>query len=259
MPLEELVAVTDINLIILKYFLLFSIGTLLGWGIEVLWRRFFGKARRWINPGFLNGPWLPLYGFGCILMYFMCLPNLPVPFLALLFFIVLTVLEYLAGLIFIGYFKLKLWDYSRNRGNIRGIICPFYSFLWLGLGMVFYFFIFPNLNDMIESLYMHLELSFFIGLYGGVFLADLWQAFNVAGRIKAFVDEHEEKLAVDFEQFKLELRDRVQEGVVNRTHFFLPFHGELGASFRAQLKKHFRKSSHRLHPLSKVLKRNKRD
>ena len=44
---------------------LFFIGAILGWGLEVFYRRFFSKAnpeRRWINPGFCTGPWLPLYG-----------------------------------------------------------------------------------------------------------------------------------------------------------------------------------------------------
>ncbi len=51
---------------------LFFIGCILGWGIELLFRRFFSKnnpERKWINPGFLTGPWLPIYGIGLIGMY----------------------------------------------------------------------------------------------------------------------------------------------------------------------------------------------
>ena len=39
---------------------LFLIGSVLGWGLEVIFRRFF-SAHRWVNPGFLVGPYLPLY------------------------------------------------------------------------------------------------------------------------------------------------------------------------------------------------------
>ena len=57
--------------ILLKLAFLFFIGSLSGWGIEVLYRRFFSGAnpeRKWINPGFCVGPYVPLYGFGlCIL------------------------------------------------------------------------------------------------------------------------------------------------------------------------------------------------
>ena len=42
---------------------LFFIGALLGWGLEVIYRRFkkTNIDREWINPGFLVGPYLPLY------------------------------------------------------------------------------------------------------------------------------------------------------------------------------------------------------
>ena len=51
---------------------LFCIGSIIGWGLEVFYRRFFSKAnpdRRWINPGFCTGPWLPLYGSGLCILY----------------------------------------------------------------------------------------------------------------------------------------------------------------------------------------------
>lgn len=41
---------------------LFFIGSMAGWVIEVVFRRFFSSAnpeRKWINPGFLSGPYLP--------------------------------------------------------------------------------------------------------------------------------------------------------------------------------------------------------
>ena len=42
---------------------LFAVGSIIGWIIELLFRRFF-SSKKWINPGFLVGPVLPLYGFG---------------------------------------------------------------------------------------------------------------------------------------------------------------------------------------------------
>lgn len=46
---------------------LFFFGGVGGWVLELLFRRFFSGAnpeRKWLNPGFLFGPCLPLYGFG---------------------------------------------------------------------------------------------------------------------------------------------------------------------------------------------------
>ncbi|MBR5044925.1 MAG: hypothetical protein IKX66_06200, partial [Clostridia bacterium] len=47
---------------------LFVLGSLAGYVLEVLYRRFF-SAKKWINPGFLVGPYIPLYGFGIMLLY----------------------------------------------------------------------------------------------------------------------------------------------------------------------------------------------
>ena len=51
---------------------LFFVGALLGWVLELFFRKFFSAAnpeRKWINPGFCTGPYIPLYGFGLCLMY----------------------------------------------------------------------------------------------------------------------------------------------------------------------------------------------
>lgn len=51
---------------------IFFIGSLAGWLLELIFRRFFSKAnpsRKWINPGFLVGPYLPLYGFSLCVVY----------------------------------------------------------------------------------------------------------------------------------------------------------------------------------------------
>ena len=51
---------------------LFFAGSIIGWGIELFWRRFFSKnnpEKKWINPGFLTGPYLPLYGLSLCLLF----------------------------------------------------------------------------------------------------------------------------------------------------------------------------------------------
>jgi uncharacterized membrane protein len=222
-------------------------GTFLGWFIELFWRRFFGLARRWINPGFLNGPWLPLYGFGTIALYFISSLPLTIYLKSLIFLIGLTALEYIGGLIFVNIYKIKLWDYSKNKGNIKGIICPFYSVLWTLLGLFFYYVLFPRLQGNVTRLLSHLELSFFIGIYAGVFTVDLFQSFNLANQIKLLIKESSGKWHVDFEKYKLEIRDRIKiipsgESVARKRfikpHFLLPFHGESILSLKDGLTLH---------------------
>ena len=57
---------------ILVILFLFFIGCIMGWCIEVIFRKFFSKSNpshKWINPGFLIGPYLPLYGSGLVVLY----------------------------------------------------------------------------------------------------------------------------------------------------------------------------------------------
>ena len=46
------------------YSLIFILGGTLGYFIELVFRRIVHK--KWINPGFLTGPCLPLYGVGTV-------------------------------------------------------------------------------------------------------------------------------------------------------------------------------------------------
>lgn len=43
---------------------------------------------------------------------------------------VITLCEFLCGIIVNIKLKLNVWDYSNNKFNIKGQICPFYSVLW---------------------------------------------------------------------------------------------------------------------------------
>ena len=90
---------------------LFFIGSMAGWGIEVVFRRFFSSAnpeRKWINPGFLSGPYLPLYGFSLCVLFLLSLLEQYIPIentalrKAALFAVMaaaVTLVEYIAGLI----------------------------------------------------------------------------------------------------------------------------------------------------------------
>ena len=51
---------------------LFFIGSVLGWVLELFFRKFFSGSNpehKWINPGFCTGPYLPIYGFGLCALY----------------------------------------------------------------------------------------------------------------------------------------------------------------------------------------------
>ena len=55
---------------------LFFIGSMGGWLLELFYRKIISKGK-WINPGFLVGPYLPLYGFGICTFYLLSQIELP--------------------------------------------------------------------------------------------------------------------------------------------------------------------------------------
>lgn len=187
-------------------------GSLIGWCLEVVYRRFFSGAnpeRRWINPGFLTGPYLPLYGFGLTLLYIIasCEPYLKVndPFMrkiALFIFMAawMTIIEYIAGVIFIRGMNIKLWDYSEQWGNVQGIICPLFSFFWAVLGAVYYFLVHPHILGALDWLSRNLTFSFVIGFFYGVFIIDLASSTQLMVKLRRFAAE--KQIVIRYEEFK---------------------------------------------------------
>ena len=87
--------------------------------------------RRWVNRGFLNGPLLPIYGFGAIIILFATLPVEDNLYLVWLFgMLAATALEYVTGAAMEALFKVRYWDYSKHRFQLNGHICLSSSIAW---------------------------------------------------------------------------------------------------------------------------------
>jgi len=208
---------------------LFFAGSLIGWGIELFWRRFFSKnnpEKKWLNPGFLNGPYLPLYGLSLVVLF--TLSFIDVSFMPnewsqkLLLFILMalaiTVMEYIAGLIFIKGMKIKLWDYSKNWLNIKGIVCPQYSFYWVILSGAYYFLVHPRILEWLYWFTNHLAFSFVVGFFYGVFFIDLCYTFQISTKIRSYAKENQ--LEIKYENLKDQIRKKNEEFLEKRKFFF---------------------------------------
>ena len=79
-----------------------------------------------------------------------------------------TLVEYVAGLIFIKGMHVRLWDYSKQWGNIQGIICPKFTLAWALLSAAYYFFVHPRIENALAWLSNNLAFSFIIGFFYGV-------------------------------------------------------------------------------------------
>lgn len=217
-------------LLILAY--LFFIGSVFGWVLELLYRNLTQRNKKWVNPGFCTGPYLPIYGFGLCAMYLLAsleqYEAIRDPFWnkAMLFGAMalgMTLIEYVAGVFCLKFLKVRLWDYSNLPGNIQGIICPQFSAAWAVLGAVYYFLIHPHILDGLDWLSRNLAFSFFIGMFFGVFIIDVIHSSQLIVKLKQFAEENTVVLA--YEEIKDHIRD-AQERASKKYHFFRPFRAE---------------------------------
>lgn len=240
----------------MKYFLLFVflflVGSFFGWCLEVFFRRFF-SAKKWVNPGFMRGPWLPLYGFGVTVMFTIIIvlqKNLPldiplynpngaynfrgensptvydlIPISIMGASMIL--LEFVAGLIFVKGFKVRLWDYTNMKGNIMGIICPVFNVIWVALAIIFYYGINPFVYDIANKAYVymfgqslnspvteagnvaHFGFIFALGLVYGVMLVDLIKSIDLFNKITKFAKES--GLVTRYDEMRLKQKELTKE------------------------------------------------
>ena len=108
--------------VVAKYFILFMIYSFIGWCMEVL--TVLIPKKKFVNRGFLIGPYCPIYGYGCLLIIILLKNNLDDPLALFLKAIVIcSLLEYFTSFFMEKLFNARWWDYSNKKFNINGRIC----------------------------------------------------------------------------------------------------------------------------------------
>lgn len=114
---------------------IFIIYAFLGWCTEVSYAAL--DRGIFVNRGFLNGPYCPIYGFGVVIVVTILTP-LQDNLLLLFFgsFLLTSVLEYITGFLLEKVFHDRWWDYSNKPFNLHGYVCLKFSIYW-GLACTF--------------------------------------------------------------------------------------------------------------------------
>ena len=119
---------------IVLFFFFFSI---IGWLWEVFY--FIVIKGQLVNRGFLRGPWLPIYGFGCALLILFTKSKklrklLNSPMWTFIFITIFcTALEYITSYVIEKQTGVRYWDYSKLFMNINGRVCLKNS-IFFGIG-----------------------------------------------------------------------------------------------------------------------------
>lgn len=238
---------------------LFVIGSVTGYIIELFFRRFVSQ-KRWVNPGFMVGPYIPLYGFGTVILYgfsnidlsgFGIAKWLNILIVILAIGISLTLIELIGGLIFIKGFKMKLWDYSNQWGNFKGLICPLFSAIWLGVGVAYYFLLNPVLVKALYFIYEYPLYVFFVGTVVGMMIVDFCYSLHVGFLIKKYAGV----ASVKFDEFKTTISEKVSETKKKATFYTTHFLNK--ETIKEYLTSYYQKQKERAENLKNKITRKK--
>ena len=103
----------------------FFIYCLMGW----IWESIIlplSRHQKPYNRGFLNGPWIPIYGFGAMLvivLFDIQRVNYPIYTLFISGGVVACLLEYITSYVMEKLFHRRWWDYSQKAFNLNGRVC----------------------------------------------------------------------------------------------------------------------------------------
>lgn len=108
--------------IVCRYILLFFVYSFLGWCLEVGCK--LVSDHKFVNRGFLIGPYCPIYGHGALIMTVLLNRYLNDPVtLFIMIILCCSLLEYFTSYFLEKIFHTRWWDYSGYRFNINGRIC----------------------------------------------------------------------------------------------------------------------------------------
>lgn len=124
------------------YTLTFVLYSFIGYLCEVAYCSI--GQRHLVNRGFLYGPWLPIYGFGGLIVDIFLDPISSYPLLVFIAAIILTsAVEYVGSWALEKIFSIKLWDYSEHKFNINGRVCLLNSSLFGLMSMILVYGAYP--------------------------------------------------------------------------------------------------------------------
>ena len=188
------------------YIMLFFIYSLAGWLIEMIPATI--REKKFVDRGFLVGPYCPIYGCGVILITLLLqkyADDVVVTFF--LSVIICGTLEYLTSYIMEKIFKARWWDYSNNKFNINGRIC-LETLVPFGIGGVLVLFVFNPFLEKIINLIPDLALNIVTGVLCVLFLIDCIVSFKIILNLKEMTKELKDNTA--------EISDKVKRIILNK-------------------------------------------
>ena len=142
------------------------------------------ELKKFINRGFLIGPYCPIYGWGCILIIILLNKYTDDPLVLFIMAIVIcSILEYFTSYFMEKLFKARWWDYSRRIFIINGRICLETMIPFGLLGCLIMYFV----NPFFVSIYSKIPSNILIiisSVLFTIFLTDNIISYTIMFKMK---------------------------------------------------------------------------
>ena len=164
------------------YILLFFTYAILGWLMEVGCK--LVETKKFINRGFLIGPYCPIYGWGAIIITLLLNKYLADPIaLFIIAIVICSIIEYATSYFMEKIFHARWWDYSRRKYNINGRICLETMIPFGILGVLIMYFANPFFTGIYEKI-PEIALTVICSFLVIVFLIDNIISSHIISTIK---------------------------------------------------------------------------
>lgn len=133
-------------------------------------------------------------------------------------------LEFVAGIIFVNGFKVRLWDYTNFKGNVKGVICPQFNLIWCLVSVIYYYGINPFVYSLFQKLVAFFSINdsasvatefliiFGIGVLYGVMLIDFITSAGLFRKIIKFTKNN--PIALGYDKLRDEVKQKGEETVL---------------------------------------------
>ena len=166
------------------------------------------KHGKFVNRGFVSGPFCTIYGFGALSVYLILKPVSDNLFLLYVGgVIVATALEYVTAVLMESIFHTSWWDYSDQKYNFQGRICLGVSLGW-GVFTVALFRIIHPVVESIVALYPVIVGKIAVTAIGIYWMVDFCFSAAAASKLHARIPAWEKTLEEMQNEIVMKIREK---------------------------------------------------
>ena len=210
-----------------KGLFLFTVLSFFGWVLETGYRSV--TQRKFVNPGFLKGPFVPLYGLSGLMIIVLhgFIREQPLVIRFFTYALVISMAEYFVGEFLLIVFRKRYWDYTNDFFNVQGHICITFSILWGVLSVTGEMILFPigrYLLGMVDDRFIYMA-----GVSGIMIMAvDLTLTLGVPQAVR------------NLRRASVSAFENLRSSIAEYKKMLYPIYGTGGASFTGIRKDLFR-------------------